>query len=181
MSDVTRRRKVTSGDVQAGSKPPAKPAFQQVDPWLDTTCEECGLQQFPGVCIGTDRKMLQESMREVPATAGTRPPRLASSSDVGRVDLTPDERRKARVLFDVRDGDVLVVSYPEVTIPIAPYASVKVGGLIYTRKLVHGDDIGEEYDRIYAFLQSNAEADAAEKVQLWAKEMGGSPGRSSRR
>lgn len=73
--------------------------------------------------------------------------------------------------FDVREGDVLVVHYPEVTVPIAPYASVKVGGLIYTRQLVKGDDVAKQYDRIYAFLKGRAERDANEKVKAWSAEM----------
>lgn len=71
-----------------------------------------------------------------------------------------------------RDGDVLVVSYPEVTIPIRQYSNVKVGGLIYTRKLVAGEDVGEQYADVYAFLRDRAEKDAVEKVKLWAAELG---------
>jgi hypothetical protein len=73
--------------------------------------------------------------------------------------------------FEVRDADILVVSYPEVTIPIANYSGVKVGGLIYTRKLLAGDDAGEQYDRIYAFLKSKADADGRAKVAAYQAEL----------
>jgi len=70
-----------------------------------------------------------------------------------------------------REGDTLVVSYPEVKIPLAKFAIAGVGGLIYTRQLKAGDDAQAEYDRIYAFLKRAAERDAKEKVQLWAAEL----------
>jgi hypothetical protein len=73
-----------------------------------------------------------------------------------------------------RDGDVLVVSYPAVKIPLATrYANIEVGGLIYTRQLQSGDDAQKEYERIYAFLKSMAEKDAREKVRLWTEELAG--------
>jgi hypothetical protein len=71
-----------------------------------------------------------------------------------------------------RDGDVLVVSYPEVKIPLATkFSNIVVGGLIYTRKLIEGDDAQLEYERIYAFLKAMAEKDAREKVRLWTEEL----------
>lgn len=73
--------------------------------------------------------------------------------------------------LEARDGDNLVVSYPEVTIPIGSYSSVKVGGLIYTRKLVAGEDVAEQYTRIYAFLKSRADADARVKVAQYQDEL----------
>jgi hypothetical protein len=71
-----------------------------------------------------------------------------------------------------RDGDVLVVSYPEVKIPLTTkYGIVGVGGLIYTRKLVEGDVVQDEHDKVYAFLQRMAERDAREKVRAWTQEL----------
>lgn len=75
----------------------------------------------------------------------------------------------------VREGDVLVVSYPEVKIPLAKFTFATVGGLIYTRRLVPGDDIQNEYDQIYAFLERNAERSAREKVRKWAAELSAPP------
>lgn len=75
--------------------------------------------------------------------------------------------------FEAREGDVLVVSYPEIKLPIAQYASVTVGGVTYSRKLATGDDPQAEYDKIYDFLKRNAERDAATKVRLWSTEMRG--------
>lgn len=76
--------------------------------------------------------------------------------------------------LNVREGDVLVVSYPEVKIPLATkYSTITVGGLIYTRRLAPGDVVQDEYDKIYAFLKSMAERDAREKVKLWTEELAG--------
>lgn len=69
-----------------------------------------------------------------------------------------------------RDGDVLVVSYPEVKVPVAPYTAVAIGNLIYTRKLLAGDDTDEQYTQIYEFLKRRAEADGAEKIRDWSNE-----------
>lgn len=74
--------------------------------------------------------------------------------------------------FDAREGDVLVVNYPEVSVPLAGYGvNCKVGGLMYTRRLLPGDDVAKQYDRIYAFLKARAERDANEKVRAWAEEV----------
>ena len=72
-----------------------------------------------------------------------------------------------------RDGDVLVVSYPEITIPLKQYSSVKIGGLIYTRRLVDGESVDEQYAKVYAFLKTKAETDGVAKVKTWAAELGG--------
>lgn len=75
--------------------------------------------------------------------------------------------------FTPREGDVLVVSYPEVTISLGgnSFSAVKVGGLIYTRKLIDGDDPGEQYRKIYAFLERRALIDGREKVKLYQEEL----------
>lgn len=75
--------------------------------------------------------------------------------------------------IDVREGDVLVVSYPESTIGLGgnSYSSVKVGGIAYTRKLVEGDDVAEQYRKIYDFLAARAQADGREKVKLYREEL----------
>lgn len=70
-----------------------------------------------------------------------------------------------------REGDVLVVSYPEVKIQVAPYSTVGVGSNLYTRKLIDGDDVQEQYDRVYNWLKSASEKSAREKVQLWSAEL----------
>ena len=71
-----------------------------------------------------------------------------------------------------REGDVLVVSYPEVKIPLATkYATVTIGGLIYTRRLNAGDVVQVEHDKIFEFLKRNAEREAREKVRLWTEEL----------
>ena len=70
-----------------------------------------------------------------------------------------------------REGDVLVVAYPEVTVPIAQFSGVKVGGLIYTRKLIEGDDVEEQYRAIYDFLKAKATADGRIKIQEYRDEL----------
>lgn len=75
--------------------------------------------------------------------------------------------------FVARDGDLLVVSYPEVKIPIAKYAIVGVGGLTYTRVLKVGDDPEAEYRKVYSYLERLAQADARVKVKAWSDELNG--------
>jgi hypothetical protein len=72
--------------------------------------------------------------------------------------------KQAESKMIAREGDVLVVSYGEHTIPIAQYANVKVGGLTYSRKLAEGDDVEAEYTRVYAFLKRRAMLDGQAKV-----------------
>ena len=79
--------------------------------------------------------------------------------------------------FPARAGDVLVVSYPEVAVPIAPYFTVRVGGLTYSRQLFAGDDAAEQYESVYAFLRDRAERDAAAKIAAWAAEQAESQAR----
>jgi hypothetical protein len=70
-----------------------------------------------------------------------------------------------------RDGDILVVQYPEVTIPIAQYCTVKVGGLIYTRKLVAGEDAELQCRIVYEFLRNRAQADGRVKIDEYRAEL----------
>lgn len=79
------------------------------------------------------------------------------------------------VEFEPRDGDVLVVSYPEVKLPLKiKFAIVDVGGTSYTRTLRAGDNVQEQYSKVYAFLKRNAERDAIEKVKHWDSAFSGS-------
>ena len=99
-------------------------------------------------------------------SAGPKPPpggRVERPGEPPIYDLPPD--------FEAREGDVLVVSYPEVTIPLRQYASAKVGGLIYTRKLREGESVAEQFEKVYAFLTKRAENDAREKVKRYAMEL----------
>lgn len=69
-----------------------------------------------------------------------------------------------------REGDVLVVTYPEVKVPVAQYWTVGIGNLIYTRKLVEGDDVSVEYEKVYAFLKAKAERDGRDKLKAYFEE-----------
>lgn len=70
-----------------------------------------------------------------------------------------------------REGDVLVVMYPEVKVPIAQYWTVGVGALTYSRKLVAGDDVDAEYEKVYSFLKAKAEKDGREKLAAFSNEV----------
>lgn len=74
--------------------------------------------------------------------------------------------------LEAREGDVLVVSYPEVTLPLPErYSSAKVGGAIYTRRLVAGESAREQFERVYRFLSDSSERAAKHKVRRFAAEM----------
>lgn len=78
-----------------------------------------------------------------------------------------------------RPGDVLVVSYPEMKIPIPDtFGNITIGGLIYTRQLLDGDDVSAEFERIYEFLKQKAIRHGREKVAEFAAEVRRAHGRS---
>lgn len=75
--------------------------------------------------------------------------------------------------FEARDGDVLVVAYPEVTLPLkVQYAMLRVGGMSYSRMLKAGDDVNAEYTRISAWLSKQVEGDVRRKAELYMAELG---------
>lgn len=70
--------------------------------------------------------------------------------------------------FQARAGDVLVVSYPEVVLPLKPqYSSVRVGGITYTRQLVEGDDVVAEFETIYNTVMQLAAQSGEAKIIAW--------------
>lgn len=74
--------------------------------------------------------------------------------------------------FEVREGDVLVVAYPEVTLPLrVQYAMVRVGGCSYSRVLRDGDDVNEQFGKISAWLAAQVEADARRKIAAYTDEL----------
>lgn len=106
------------------------------------------------------------------APQGPRPPQGAAR--VERPDPgggPPEILRDPPPDFEAREGDVLVVSYPEITIPLKQYASCKVGGLIYTRRMLAGDSVADQFERVYRYLEKRAEADARDKVRKYAEEL----------
>lgn len=73
--------------------------------------------------------------------------------------------------FVPRDGDVLVVTYPEVTLPLPKaYSMMKFGGLIYTRTLRDGDDVQAEATTISAWITRVAEAEGVAKYRRLVAE-----------
>lgn len=73
--------------------------------------------------------------------------------------------------FDVREGDVMVISYPEITLPLPKaYSSVKIGGWIYTRRLCAGDNLREQANKIYDFLSAHAKRHGVAKVREFAEQ-----------
>jgi hypothetical protein len=83
--------------------------------------------------------------------------------------------RESASSFEPRDGDILVVSYPEVTAPIGgiSYSSIKLGGFIYTRKLVVGDNVNEQFTKIYKFLEAKSLETGRQKLAVWRSELQG--------
>lgn len=76
--------------------------------------------------------------------------------------------------FETREGDVLVVAYPEVTLPLrVKYAVVKVGDCSYTRQLRAGDDVNEQWEKINRWLTAQVEADVRRKVAAYMAELEG--------
>lgn len=73
--------------------------------------------------------------------------------------------------FEVRDGDVLVVTYPEVTLPLPKqYSMMKFGGLIYTRQLRAGDDLEATIAAISSWLAKRAESEGGAKYRRLVAE-----------
>lgn len=76
--------------------------------------------------------------------------------------------------FEVRDGDVLVVAYPEVSLPLkVKYAMLNVGGCSYTRQLREGDDANEQFERINRWLSAQVEGDIRRKAAAYLAELEG--------
>lgn len=67
--------------------------------------------------------------------------------------------------FKANEGDTLSVNYPEIMVPVGHMLNVKIGGLLYTRKLREGDDVSEVYDAIYGFLEKKARRDGLLKIK----------------
>jgi len=80
----------------------------------------------------------------------------------------------AEVKLVARDGDTLVVKYPEQKIsPPGTYSSITIGGAWYTRQLVEGDDVEVEYERVYAFLRARAERHGRAAVEEFERDLAG--------
>lgn len=74
--------------------------------------------------------------------------------------------------FIPRAGDVLVVAYGEVTLPLPKqFAMVRFGGYTYTHQLEAGDDVDERARAISQWLSQRAEADGVAKYARLAAEI----------
>jgi hypothetical protein len=70
-----------------------------------------------------------------------------------------------------RDGDRLTVQYMGAKIGMGNYSTVEVDGSIYSRQMSAGEDIGEQWDRVYAFLRVRCESTARDKLKFYRDEM----------
>lgn len=103
-----------------------------------------------------------------------RPPqrtRVPATSEVQRAGEAPTPVPTIEG-FEARDGDVLVVAYPEVTLPLrVQYAMLRVGGMTYSRMLRAGDDVNAEYTKISTWLSKQVEGDIRRKAELYIAEL----------
>ncbi len=73
--------------------------------------------------------------------------------------------------FAAREGDVLVCSVPEVTLPLPrKYATIKLGGFIYTRRLVAGEDVAEQAATVMGWLEKFSARTGSDRFKRWAAE-----------
>lgn len=103
-------------------------------------------------------------------------------ADASRAEAPPLPAARAEVRRDTstepltpgfvpRAGDVLVVSYPEVTLPLPKqYAMMRFGGWIYTHQLEAGDDVDTRARAIAAWLTQRAEAEGSVKYRRLVAE-----------
>lgn len=131
-------------------------------------CSECGQPQYDtpygAVCMNGHGGAPGVEPR---AQRPEEPPRVSPRVEV----RSGEERRVLAPGFTARDGDVLVVSYPEVTLPLPrKYATMKLGGFIYTRKLAEGDDVGEQARLVLEWLTSLAEVEGAKRYRRMASQ-----------
>jgi hypothetical protein len=133
-------------------KPDAAP------PLDDDAAERAAIQEE--AAAGASEARAAEARREAPTAA---PTREEIRREGHAVPLTPG--------FEARDGDVLVVTYPEVTLPLPKqYSMMKFGGAIYTRQLRAGDDVDGTARSISAWLSKLCEAEGSAKYRRLVAE-----------
>ena len=69
-----------------------------------------------------------------------------------------------------REGDVLVVTYPEVKVPIKQFWIVGVGNLTYTRRMNAGESVTQQANQIMGKLTELAEMHANERIAKWSEQ-----------
>lgn len=118
--------------------------------------------------IQAEAREAEEAARTAAAAAAevrsAAPPSGAVRSEIRREGRAVAEPIPAG--FEPRDGDVLVVSYPEVTLPLPrQYSTMKFGGAIYSRQLRAGDNVDETLNAIGGWLSRRVEAEGAAKYR----------------
>ena len=73
--------------------------------------------------------------------------------------------------FEVRQGDQMTVMYRGAKLQIAPFSTAELDSASYTRMLEPGDDLIEQWDRIYLYLRDRSLAGAREKLATLADEL----------
>lgn len=159
-----RRRKKKSGNMTSDTD---TRTIEEL-PVLDTYCSECL------------RGGLRERQRESPGGATCKfghggDPGVSYSKTHGhaakevREILTRAEATDPG--FEVREGDRLTVMYHGAKLQIAPYNSVELDGGIYSRTLLPGDDLEEQWDRIHTYLERKALERARAKLRSFSDEL----------
>lgn len=106
----------------------------------------------------------REARQEVPPMGGAARQEVRSEGHAGPIPAG----------FEPRDGDVLVITYPEVTLPLPKaYSMMKFGGFIYTRQLREGDDVQEMATTISAWITRVAEREGSAKYRRLVAEFVG--------
>lgn len=131
-----------------------------------------------------ERAAIQEEAREAEAAARVAEEEAAEVRDVqppmGAVRSEIRSEGHAGPVppgFTPRDGDILVVTYPEVTLPLPKqYSMMKFGGAIYTRQLRAGDDVDATLSAISTWLTRRVEVEGGAKYRRLVAQFLGKKG-----
>lgn len=156
MSDTTPVRRVRRPTLSEPKTPP--PVDEEEEVLREAEAEREAIQAEARAEEAEARA--QESRAEVPPTGAVR----SEIRREGHAGPIPPG-------FEPRDGDVLVVTYPEVTLPLPrQYSMMKFGGAIYTRTLRAGDDVDQTLTAITGWLSRRAESEGVAKYRRLVAE-----------
>jgi hypothetical protein len=105
--------------------------------------------------------------------AATVRPATAQAPAQGRVEHATGEVTPAPfpVGFLAREGDVFVVAVPEVTLPLPrKFAMIKLGGMMYTRRMCDGEDVAEQGRQVYEWLERFSERVGRDRYKRWVDQ-----------